>query len=41
MMRVRPVGMHMLLFTVVVLVNMRVMNDSSMFVNMMNIVVIV
>ena len=31
----------MLLFTVVVLVNMRVMNDSSMFVNMMNIVVIV
>ena len=41
MMRVRPVGMNMLFFPVLVLVNMRLMNDSSMFVNMMDIVVIV
>ena len=40
-MRVRPVGMNMLFFPVLVFVNMRLMNDSYVFVNMMDIVVIV
>ena len=40
-MRVRPVGMRMSFFTVVVLVNMRLIYDSGVFVNMMEIVVIV
>jgi len=41
MMRVRPVGMKMMFFPVLVFVNMRLMNDSQVFVNMMNIVVMV
>ena len=41
MMRVRPVGMNMMFFPVLVFVNMHLMNDSYVFVNMMNIVVIV
>ena len=41
MMRVRPVGMNMMFFPVLVFVNMRLMNDSQVFVNMMNIVVMV
>ena len=38
---VRPVGMNMIFFKVLVLVNMRLVNDSCVFVDMMNIFMIV
>ena len=41
MMRVRPVGMSMMFFQVLVFVNMHILNVSYVFVNMMHIVVIV
>lgn len=40
-MRVRPVGMNMIFFKVLMFVNISFMNNSYVFVNMMNIVVIV
>ena len=41
MMRVRPVGVNMTFFRVPVFVNMRLTNDSRMFVSMMIIGMIV
>jgi hypothetical protein len=41
MMGVRPVGMSMIFFKVLVFMNVRLTNDSCMFVNVMIIVVIV